>query len=651
VAVCGVRRRGDRSRIGVLSLLAVALAAVVGLTAADIAGAATAKTIVKTTQGIVKGKVVTSDGNPAYTTFFGIRYGQDTGGANRWLPPKPAKWSGVFDATEFGPIAPQSLINGYGDPDPAKMNEDCLRVNIWTPAADGKKRPVIVYLHGGGFTLGDPRGEYYSGKRFAQDGIVFVNLSYRIGPWGFMNVGMLEGAPAKYRNAGNLGLLDQRLALKFIKKNIARFGGDPNNITLAGQSAGAWSTAIHMALPQSNKLFNKAICMSGAPQVGDLQWSRKVAVETMKAAGVPAPFDEAMKLTIEQLNDAQDKLYYTYDYNWWCMLYRPILDGIVIKQDPNKSIRQGQGRNIALMTGTTADEMRYWDYWVDWRKPADSYGPAVTATIPTLCDPGAGDPAWQTQTYERMVKNAVAQTGKTPEEIEAAYLASHPGDTPNDALWAMLNDLTFRIPVVRLVENRLSAPGHKDNNYMYVFDWDSQLYLQPKHDPVKGLWAKAYHAVEVGFAFAIPDQWTYAPWKEYAPYEAGHQGEAGYGTFYPTKVWPDQVVDQVHRSFINFAVSGDPNNRYMPKWKTYTKSRRTTAVFDTQPSIVKDWCRADRLLWAGVKGDPLYECPTAVALWPDGARSTVSKAITNVVNPVPRLTDGTAVRADMLATD
>ena len=233
---------------------------------------------------MVKGLKVTADGYPTYQTFFGIRYAQSAAPPNRWLPPKPANWTGTFDATKFGPMAEQSCINGYGSMDPEKMNEDSLRLNIWTPAADGKKRPVIVYIHGGGYTLGDPANPHYNGKRFAQEGVVYVDLSYRLGPFGFMDVSTIPGAPAKYKGSGNLGLLDQRMALRFIRDNISRFGGDPDRVTLSGGSAGAWSTTIHMALPESNKLFQRAIAVAGSPQCGDLDWAAKVTKMTMEAA-------------------------------------------------------------------------------------------------------------------------------------------------------------------------------------------------------------------------------------------------------------------------------------------------------------------------------------------------------------------------------
>ena len=571
--------------------------------------------VVKTTHGPVQGLTVSADGYPTYQTYFGIRYGQDTGGANRWLPPKPANWTDVFDATHFGPIAPQSVINGEGIDDPAQMNEDCLRVNIWTPKADNGLRPVVVFIHGGGFTLGTPSGSWYSGKRFAQDGVVYVDLGYRLGPWGFMDVGFLPGAPAAYQASGNLGLLDQRLALQFVHDNIAKFGGDPNKVTLAGQSAGAWSDTIHMALPASNTLFQRCIAMSGAMQVGDLNWAKKVAQMTMDAAGVTT-FAQAQALTVQQLNDAQDAVYGQYDSNWWCMLYRPIIDGITIKQDPKLSIRQGQGKNIALMTGTTADEMQYWLKWADW---GTLYGGAE-ATIPSVyADAGTPGGRWN-YTYERMVKHAIDISGKTPEQIQDAYLADHPGATPFQAWMTMLNDLTFRIPMTRFVENRLAAPKALNNNWVYLFNWQSQDYYGNgtyPNDDCRAYPAGAFHAADIGFAWGIPEEWSYGPWKEFAPYVPGHEMEQWWGTWYPEMTWPSQLVPELHNTYLQFIKTGNPNNPNIPSWPTYTTSTgRKTLVFDTTPSVTSDWYGNDRALWNAAPGESLYDCPTDVAIPP-----------------------------------
>ena len=585
---------------------------------------------VKTSHGAVKGLKVTADGYPTYQTFFGIRYAQSAAPPNRWLPPKEANWTGTFDATQFGPCAEQSVINGYGDPDPTKMNEDSLRLNIWTPKADNKKRPVLVYIHGGGYTLGRPDYPYYNGKRMAQKNAVYVDLSYRLGPFGFMNISDVPGAPAKYKASGNVGLLDQRMALKFVHDNIARFGGDPNRVTVAGGSAGAWSTTIHMALPASNKYFQRAIAVSGSPQVGTKDWSTKVCKMTMDALGI-STFDELMALPPEKLNDAEDIIYQQFDPNWWCILYRPSIDGVVIKQDPKKSIRQGQGKDIALMTGTSKDELTDWQAWANWYPCHPSWGFGTNvATIPAVCAQVAATPkltqTWPADAegnnvwafvYERMVANAVAKSGKTPEQVEASYMASYPGCTPNQAFFYMLSDLTFRIPQIRMAENRLAAKGHKNNTWVYMETWDSQRYMStetyPLYDP-RAFPAGAFHEVGLGFNLGIPETWGNGPTYETGPYQEGHVGEKGYGTSYRLQTWPSQLLPQHQETWLRFMKTGNPNNPNIPKWPAYTTSTRKTLTFDAVPSVSNDWHPLGRQLWSTVPGDPLYDCPTDIAI-------------------------------------
>jgi carboxylesterase type B len=586
---------------------------------------------VKTTHGAVKGLKVTGDGYPIYQTFFGIRYAESAAPPNRWLPPKPADWTGTFDATNFGPIAEQSVINGYGESDPEKMNEDSLRLNIWTPKADSKKRPVLVYIHGGGYTLGRTDQPYYSGKGMVQKDVVYVTIQYRLGPFGLMNISDVPGAPDKYKASGNLAILDQRMALKFVHDNIARFGGDPNRITVAGGSAGAWSTTIHMALPESNKYFQQAIAVSGSPQVGTRDWSTKVCKMTMDALGI-STFDELMALTPQQLNDAEDIIYQQYDPNWWCELYRPSIDGVVIKQDPKKSIRQGQGKDIALLTGASKDELTDWASWANWIGASHAswgFGTNV-ATIPAVCAQVAATPkltqTWPVDAegnnvwafvYERMVANAVAESGKTPEQVEASYMASYPGSTPNQAFFHMLSDLTFRIPQVRMAENRQAAKGHKDNTWVYMETWDSQKYMAYEpyaaNDP-KGFPCGAFHEVGLGFNLGIPETWTKSKFYESGPYQEGHQGEAGYGVKYQLHVWPNNLVPQHQETWIQFMKTGNPNNPYIPKWPAYNTKTRKTLSFDTVPKVTNDWHPLDRVLWSTVPGDPLHDCPTDIAI-------------------------------------
>jgi para-nitrobenzyl esterase len=219
--------------------------------------------IVETTEGKVRGLAI--DG---IHIFKGIHYGASTAGANRFLAPgKPERWSGLRDAFEYGPNAPQvsrggsiPITAGYAYSKTLEMNEDCLVLNVWTPGVDRARRPVMVWIHGGAFIAGSAADSYYDGAHFVEaTDVVLVSLNYRLGPFGFL------GHPSV---GGNFGLLDQRAALEWVQRNIAKFGGDPANVTIFGESAGGISVCTHLVSPPSKGLFQRAIIESGPCSTG-----------------------------------------------------------------------------------------------------------------------------------------------------------------------------------------------------------------------------------------------------------------------------------------------------------------------------------------------------------------------------------------------
>src|SRR5437588_7847141 len=209
-------------------------------------------TIVETTTGAVEGRL--KDG---IFDFRGIPYAAPPVGGLPSRPPQPAEpWTGVRDATRFGPTAPQNIgamERMFGAP-PQPMDEDCLTLNVWTPACDDGKRPVMVWIHGGAFLYGTGATPWYDGRSFARDDVVLVTIYYRLGAFGFLQV---DGQ-------GNNGILDQVAALEWVRDNIAGFGGDPGNVTAFGESAGAMSVGTLLGLPAAKGLFVKAIPESGA---------------------------------------------------------------------------------------------------------------------------------------------------------------------------------------------------------------------------------------------------------------------------------------------------------------------------------------------------------------------------------------------------
>jgi len=237
--------------------------------------------------------------------FLGIPYGADTSGANRFMPPqKPKPWADVYPALWRGNSAPQNMENRYENKYASfrdhwnydDVSEDCLRLNVFTPAInDGKKRPVLFWIHGGGFTAGNAiEQDGYSGENFARLGdVVFVSINHRLGPLGFCNLAGVGGE--KFAASGNVGMLDIVAALEWVRDNIANFGGDASNVTIMGQSGGGAKVCILTAMPCAKGLFHKAVVLSGASRKsGDKAYSESLGAEVVKEAGLTS--DDLSKL-------------------------------------------------------------------------------------------------------------------------------------------------------------------------------------------------------------------------------------------------------------------------------------------------------------------------------------------------------------------
>ena len=239
-------------------------------------------TVVQTTAGPVRGE---TEGN--VQVFRGIRFAQPPIGQLRFGPPLPViPWTDVRPALDFAPACPQLVSIDPTENNNSVMSEDCLAVNVWTPRIDDTKRPVMVFIHGGAFVEGSARNTWYDGTALAERGnVVVITLQYRLGALGFLELSKIAGE--EYADTGNLGILDQIAALRWVQQNIERFGGDPRNVTIFGESVGATSVGILMALPAARELFQKAILESNsAVRVGhDLVRATELAKEFMKIAG------------------------------------------------------------------------------------------------------------------------------------------------------------------------------------------------------------------------------------------------------------------------------------------------------------------------------------------------------------------------------
>ncbi len=479
------------------------------------------------------------------SVWKGIPFAQPPTGQRRFRAPQPPEpWTGVREATTFSPMAPQvpevgaSMVGAIGAERAVElrpMSEDCLYLNIWSPGADQQMRPVMVYIHGGAFTLGSASDPWYDGTSFAaKHNIVVVSLNYRLGILGFVSLKDLAGAEAAY--TANCGLLDQIAALQWVRENIAAFGGDPDQVTVMGESAGAMSIGTLLGMPAAKGLFQHAILQSGAagnpttrPQ------ATKVAQALLAKLGLQTSQLAALaEVPLETLLKIQPELGREFG---GIRAYSPIIDGETLPQHPSAMIAQGSAANVAILAGTNRDEWRLFAMM--------SGGPKVD---------------------EEQLKQLF---GDAAEPALATYTAARADKSPELAWIDIMSDLTFRMPAIRLAEGqvRQGAPV-----WMYRFDWES-----PAFGGVLG----AAHAMDIPFVWNTLDT-------EIARRFTGDS---------PTR---QALADRMHAAWAAFIRSGTPAIASLPAWPPYDLERRATMIFSDAPHVVDDPQGQVRALWEQV---------------------------------------------------
>lgn len=408
-------------------------------------------TIVATLNGQVKGTQI--DG---VAVWKGIPYAKAPLGSLRFRPPEPTTpWKGIYEATKFGPsaIQPPSEIMAYLGDTTTETSEDCLYLNIWSPQADDKRRPVMVWIHGGAFLNGSGTSASYDGTSFATEGdVVVVTINYRLGVFGFLHLGDISGE--EYEGSGNCGILDQVAALKWIKENIAAFGGDPNNITVFGESAGAMSIGILLAIPSAKGLFNKAILQSGASNnILSAETAKRVTGGIMAALGIGAN-------DLSKLEDLPTETLLNAAQNIPLMALGPVLDGVVITEHPEEALAKGSSKDIPVLIGTNKDEYRLFTFF---------------------------DPTWKQLDAEGIESRFEKSLRKVWPTISAEYVDK---EALNQTLFdeLMTFDL-FTHPAIRLAERQIEQDTPV---WMYRFDWET---------PVLNGGLKACHALEIPFVW------------------------------------------------------------------------------------------------------------------------------------------------------
>ncbi len=513
-------------------------------------------TIATTKQGQIKG--IEKFGS---LQFRGIPFAAPPVGELRWMPPQPpASWDGVRDGSEFGPICPQlagtmERLSGGKAAEPDPQSEDCLTLNVFTPASflDGdERRPVMVWIHGGGFAGGSGRVPWYSGHNFARDGVVVVTVNYRLNAFGALHLADLFGED--FAESGSLGIQDQVAALEWVSDNIANFGGDPDDVTIFGESAGGMSVATLMAAPSARGLFSKAIPQSGAghattsPEVGARiakRFCAVVGVEPGDRAALDALTTEQVIAGVEAVGASlqTDNDLFGEDWAGMSMPFQPIWGGSFLPKAPIEAIAGGSAAEITTLVGTTLEE---------WK--------LFTLMLPPE--------ALRTRAV-RPLRNLCAKAGRSPDEVVAAYESKLGGEPSElDLRNALETDRNFRIPAIRLAEAQVNAGA---NVWMYRFDWRT-----PAFDGAMG----ACHALEIPFVFDNLD----APGVDIFT-----GGEA-----------PQPLADRMHAAWVAFAKTGAPNVGSLPTWPRYDLTERQTMVLGTECSTVSDPDGDTRELWTGL---------------------------------------------------
>jgi para-nitrobenzyl esterase len=511
--------------------------------------------IAETTSGKIRG--VTIDGVAA---FRGLPYGAFTGGANRFLSPRPpSPWGGVRDALEYAGQAPQSrvglpqreeLADFSGTADSSPETEDCLTLNIWTPSLDiDAKRPVMVWLHGGAFSFGSANSLRLQGMRLCKRGeVVLVTVNQRLNIFGHLDLSDVGGAD--YAQSGNAGVLDMLAALRWVRDNIAAFGGDADNVTIFGESGGGGKVSTLLATPSARDLFHRAIVQSGAAlRLRTRERALQLTDAVLRQLNLSRPsFAELHAMPMTTLLAAIEPAIKAIGPSRWPLLDRyplgPVVDGTLLP-----------------------------------RQPFDPDAPSVSADIPLIvgdCTHEAAlflareDKIWESTLTEAAMRARIAGiAGAHADRAIALYQRLMPGTTPAQRLIAALTDGQFRVRSLIMAERRAAQAAAPV--WMYSFAWQTPLF-----DGRLG----APHAIDVPFTFDTLE-FTNAT---------------------DRSTTARALAVTMSGTWANFARTGVPEHASLPAWPVYSATDRATMVLDAECRVARDPGREARELWQEVVG-------------------------------------------------
>ncbi|WP_349828373.1 carboxylesterase/lipase family protein [Brevibacterium litoralis] len=507
------------------------------------------------TGGTIRGRT----GDDDVARFLGIPYAAPPFGPHRLLPPAPVEpWEGVREAFEYGPTVPKI---GYDEAFQRILREveipgtECLNLNVWAPAGAvqgsgegdgagasgaGAALPVFVWIHGGAFLNGSGAIPTYDGTAFARDGVVTVTLNYRLGSEGF-----LYTPDAAAHGSANLGLQDQVAALRWVQENIAAFGGDPERVTIGGESAGAMSVATLLAMPSAQGLFAQAITESGAAshtldpaealKAGEL-FARHLGTDFTQPAIAGSEVADAVVATgrtVLEIRGEQDPGVWG-KLGLGSMPFAPVVDGTVVPSHPLDAYAAGASAEVPVLSGYNLQEYRFF-----------MVAPGMIEHI-----------------RDEHVEPGSAKFGLGPAGVQA-YRETFPEGTPGDVYAQIVGDWFFTLPAVRMSEARHRAGA---TSWHYRFDVP---------DPAENNGFGAAHAVEIPFVFKTHRR----------------PGTEAFLGADPS----DAVADNTHDIWVRFITTGEPG------WEPYSPATRTTALLTDTTTPVEDPHARLRTLWDGVR--------------------------------------------------
>ena len=484
--------------------------------------------VVETAQGRYQGASING-----VQVFKGMRYGASTAGANRFMKPEPpARFAGVREALTWGDTAPQMKSPLSGD---VPQGEDCLRINVWTPAADNRRRPVLLWFHGGGWEAGHGSGGIYDGTNMALRGdVVVCTINHRLNVFGYCDLSPVLGED--YAQSGNVGYLDLVAAMAWVRENIDRFGGDPDNIMIYGQSGGGRKVSVCYAGAEAAGLFHKGIVQSGSHNMIQTEEQSAALTEALlKELSIDASNALALKeVPMAQLSAAQRKVIGAAGYR-----FEPNLDGVSFKQHPFVPDAPRQTAKVPLMIGHTRTEL------------SNQLG--REESVYTM------DEAEMRSRIERFFP------AEDIEDLIGTFKESNPGANPTELYFIMTSWRSYVLNATIMAEQRAALNGADNPTWMYNVTWRS---------PAEGGRRYSQHTIDLPFMFDNVDV---------VPHLTGPPSEE---TEYMTQAMAE--------AWLAFSAKGDPNHAGIPHWPTYDVETRPVMHFEVPAKVVNDPFRAER---------------------------------------------------------